>query len=636
MADISTELQDIEQAKYGREVRGSIYTALEKMNEETTAAYSRAHMYKALSDEEISALGADSAKLVDPGNYYINKAKNWINVPDTAYTWAYIVLQFNANYVSQIAVNMSDTSANQVYWRLVRISTGVPYNDWQDVTGSAEIAALTEAVTGLSTKAVAAKGGLSDASDINQIYEPGVRAYYNTSYTPQNWPENVGLGTLITLAATSERTPSPLNRVQFISASQTDKLYFRAGTAIASNPQWGEWKEIETVAPGQAYDPDYALTYKGALTSAKNLNDETYWHSGMWVFYTLSQRPTNWPANASLGKLIVFGNGPSLSNTNMWVVQMVITRDQNTVWTRTGRGSDVWTAWKQVGGDTAQSRLYGKKCSIYGDSISTFDGYTSINMYPESSNPTVTDVSMTWWMRTINGLGMTFLKNASIGGRCVTEARHAAAVTHRTSAAYLQSNVDKLKDGSTLPDVIIVKIGVNDYNHGAWLGEFEDTRPFETETKTNYSTGTTTIQGIIPEFEDGVDGTAEQAPENAKNFTQGYQIMLRRLMQTYPLAEIWCCTIQHQKPKAHSAASPSTIADYDLREDDPEVNNKGESLQAYNNIIRKVAAQFGAHVLEHDKCGITRYNMNTYLGDTLHPNNSGMILIAEESIRTMR
>ena len=68
------------------------------------------------------------------------------------------------------------------------------------------------------------------------------------------------------------------------------------------------------------------------------------------------------------------------------------------------------------------SDFAGKTVSILGDSGSTYkgyvpDGYSCFYPYPTSD---FGDVNQTWWMRTINNLGMKLLKNNSWSGSCVS------------------------------------------------------------------------------------------------------------------------------------------------------------------------------------------------------------------------
>ena len=104
----------------------------------------------------------------------------------------------------------------------------------------------------------------------------------------------------------------------------------------------------------------------------------------------------------------------------------------------------------------------GKKVSIYGDSISTYEGTGSDpNQYPAGD---VTDVSKMWWYDSlITKAGMTLLTNASGGGRSVSNIRE--GVSGRPKSGYNQDAINQLASGGVNPDVIIIKLGVNDFGN---------------------------------------------------------------------------------------------------------------------------------------------------------------------------
>lgn len=99
----------------------------------------------------------------------------------------------------------------------------------------------------------------------------------------------------------------------------------------------------------------------------------------------------------------------------------------------------------------------GKKFSIIGDSISTFQdyipkGYACFYPYPTAD---VYDVNMTWWMLTINRLGAGLFINNSYSGSCAASGTGASASSNTT-------RLKKLVVGEERPDVIILYMGSND------------------------------------------------------------------------------------------------------------------------------------------------------------------------------
>ena len=104
-----------------------------------------------------------------------------------------------------------------------------------------------------------------------------------------------------------------------------------------------------------------------------------------------------------------------------------------------------------------ESDFAGKTVSIFGDSISTYkgyvpDGYSCFYPYPTAD---LGDVNQTWWMQTINKLGMKLLKNNSYSGTCVSSG------TGNYSGVQ-DGRIKELLFGTETPDVILLFMGSND------------------------------------------------------------------------------------------------------------------------------------------------------------------------------
>ena len=239
----------------------------------------------------------------------------------------------------------------------------------------------------------------------------------------------------------------------------------------------------------------------------------------------------------------------------------------------------------------------GKKVSIFGDSISTFTGWIPAGntTYYDGSNAGVPTAADTWWSKTLRALNANLLVNNSNSGRAVSSCRDGSSA-HSWDAGYKEANALLLKDGNVLPDVIIIKLGINDFNHGAYLGTYDGSEPL---------------------------------PSDPTFFTDAYAMMLNNIMTNFPLAEVYCCTLM-------PCESNNSVVGF------PEINTQGESLIEWNEAIRKLAHAFGAKILDHDVCGLTYYNLSTYMGDysssthkALHPNAAGHSLIANQTIHDM-
>lgn len=246
-----------------------------------------------------------------------------------------------------------------------------------------------------------------------------------------------------------------------------------------------------------------------------------------------------------------------------------------------------FTEWTKVAPDFG-STLNGKSVSFYGDSITTFAGYIpegNVTYYTGANNG-VSSVNQCWWKETIDALGLTLNVNNSWSGRRVSD-------FSRPDDAYKQENIDAISNG-TDPDLIIVKIGINDFNNNATLGSYDGSGAW------------------------GNDMTV---------FSNAYATMLDRIMTTYPLAKVYCCSLNNEIRSSNNH---------------PTRNGNGETLATWNNRIKAIANAFGAEFIDHANCGITEYNLDEYAGDYnpstghgLHPNADGMALIANKTIDTL-
>lgn len=252
------------------------------------------------------------------------------------------------------------------------------------------------------------------------------------------------------------------------------------------------------------------------------------------------------------------------------------------------------------GYNTADSVFSGVKISIYGDSISTYAGYIpeENRVYYTGSNAGVSSVTETWWYETITALNAELYINNSWSGRCVSNKRDQESEMI-DSGAWRQSEVDKLSEGGVSPDIIIVKLGINDFNNRVQKGSYD-------------------ARTALPEV-------TEEGPST---FRESYAIMLDRLMTTYPLAKIYCCTL-NQCERSGSVGFP-------------EINGNGDAISEFNDAIKELSAAFGAEIIDHSASGMTYYNLSTYAGDYssstgqgLHPNRKGMALLSNASIKAI-
>lgn len=175
-------------------------------------------------------------------------------------------------------------------------------------------------------------------------------------------------------------------------------------------------------------------------------------------------------------------------------------------------------------------------------------------------------------------------------------------------SSYKDSDYDiRVEDGMALDEALQTNLPVNVYN---------------ARTK------------IISITHDLVDGewveNSKKTEDNLSRFGYAYAIMLHRIMTTYPLARVICCTLNECERTASISVGM------------PEQNKRGETVAEYNEAIERIAKIFGAMIVDHHSCGITYYNLESYMydyssstGEGLHPNAAGMDLIAKQTVKDL-
>ena len=192
----------------------------------------------------------------------------------------------------------------------------------------------------------------------------------------------------------------------------------------------------------------------------------------------------------------------------------------------------------QVGSDYA-----GVKFSVIGDSISTYYGYSNSKTY----NPLYLSTSEatfgtyygnkshgdygdfdhiawtdTWWKQTVDTLGMDLLVNNAWSGSFLLSDAGQSNTTEYPAAAYKTRAVN-MHYGSTKPDIIAAYLGTND------VAYYSD-RPVGTKANVDTSSERKALYTSVNNY---------KTPSTA---VEAYYIMLSRMVDTYPDAEIYCMT----------------------------------------------------------------------------------------------
>ena len=230
--------------------------------------------------------------------------------------------------------------------------------------------------------------------------------------------------------------------------------------------------------------------------------------------------------------------------------------------------------------------LKGKKLSVFGASMCTYDGYSNNTEYnstlgknktyygmPESENVKCRDMTVgeTFWGRLIEKYGMELCVNNSwSGSKILDDDPEAAGWNTRPTELH--------RDSGMTPDIIVSFMGNNDFGKERPAGEI--TEDIFTRAESD---------GFVP-----------------TTFAEGYAVMLNKVVKRYPEAKVFLFNMAWRTAE------------------------KSELLLKYNEIIEECAAHYGAYVVRLTESRMSGLDYAKYTCDgKLHPNSEGMRVWAE-------
>lgn len=237
-----------------------------------------------------------------------------------------------------------------------------------------------------------------------------------------------------------------------------------------------------------------------------------------------------------------------------------------------------YQSWKN------SNKYYGKQFSILGDSISTLSGYSPKGYkvfydgeHCEKSG--VIDMKDTWWGKVIDFFGGELLVNNSWSGSRVT--RLPDSNTQFPSGCS-DERTNHLHINNVTPDVIIVYLGFNDWANGVNI--------YSNETH------------VLDVFFDDC-------------FSEAYEMMINKLKENYPKAEIWCCTLN----TTYMSSNKSFNFPY---------KHRGIHIEEYNTKIKDIAENYDCKVID-----LYAHHLPCDTIDGSHPNMNGMNTLATLVVR---
>lgn len=234
-----------------------------------------------------------------------------------------------------------------------------------------------------------------------------------------------------------------------------------------------------------------------------------------------------------------------------------------------------------------------RSISILGDSISTFEGCNppGYRVFYEGERRATTGVARpadTWWHQVVDRLGGRLLANSSFSGSLVEGAGFPAGSS--------RERIGALAEGGVRPDAVIVFMGINDYGWGGAAAQAAG--------RGNALPEALDLDAIEP----CVPGCA--SPDAVAGFHAAYGLLLSRIREAYPQADVWCCTLC---PGRVAGAGRPTFA----------WNLRGAPLRAYNDAIRASAREHGCRTAD-----LEAYGTDYEAVDGTHPDARGMSQLA--------
>ncbi len=218
-----------------------------------------------------------------------------------------------------------------------------------------------------------------------------------------------------------------------------------------------------------------------------------------------------------------------------------------------------------------------KSFSVYGNSISTYEGYIPSDYFTWFTTSKMS-VEETWWYLVGESMGWELCNNSSWSGSRVAYDKDWDYNSYFISP-YRLNNLSK----NGIPDNILVLAGVNDWR---W-----------------------NISSL---------GTVESI--DSTEFCGAYNLMLKRLKQLYPQTNIYCLSIL---PIRENGNTEETI------------NSQGWSIVEANLHIKHICTNKGVTFLNMQDCEFSN-NVIAYTEDGLHPNVEGMRIIADYIVAALK
>lgn len=500
-------------------------------------------------------------------------------------------------YISGI---VGEGQTTEKTYKTTTIPVNAKYVRFSGYSSSVSVSTVTKCYVGsgddaLLESAIRRKTAIQANTDLNNLKDNGFYLLYS-GYTYTNAPSFFTSGQAWLFVYDMINNGSHF-RVQLLMKASNGKWAARLCSTVGGVETWYSWTEYVTdttlTTSGKAADAKttgdalkLALSAKTAIQANTDLNDLK--EIGIYLLYS-GYTYTNAPAFFTSGSAWLIN---ITDTTGAFVIQMIYKPNGNKWAMRlynTSGGTGTWYSWNIF--DDEYSALAGKKMSIIGDSISTYQGYIPEGYSYYYPSGDVNSVSKTWWKQVADKSGMTVLANASWSGSGVCDDDDDDPV-NSAKVAYSDARISDLSTVSDDPDIIVVLIGTNDFKHSNELGTLTD--------------------GDVPP-----DGTT-----SLHTFKEAYSCMINKIHAAYPDAHIYCCTLI---PRYDS----STGSTYPIK------NSSGIPIHQYNKAIMDMAEWMNCGLIRLDNIFSLQKVYDYTVDHALHPNAAGAKIVGNRILSAL-
>ncbi len=362
---------------------------------------------------------------------YLLDADKWQDKPQQNQAYCLLVLRYTGNYNQQIAIANSN---GKIYTRIVQRTTYNVYRNWTEYPTQIE---FNNSLKFIDIPNPSVYSNLMTNITNNQI------SHISDAFTDR---PTVNTGILIT-------SQYSLNyQIQIFIDMVSNAMFTRIinKTTRAIHRDWEN-----TGVTGKA------LNLNSSISDAECNNDMNNLKNNLIYGVHQDLNAENWPVYNTGGQIVTFGKQVSRTNSDT----QIVVDSNNNMYHRVYWGNQ-WSNWVK---NKSIKKLNSLKYSVLGDSRSTFKGISPWSNYCHYPDNYLKNASDMWWSIVEKETGMQRVKIDAFSGSRISTG---GSVAHYADGYEFCTDIriNELIDGETVPDIVFIYGGVNDWYNNISIG----------------------------------------------------------------------------------------------------------------------------------------------------------------------